>query len=56
MRSVMTLCGNCRTIQKAGSVCSICGTRVHRPGSTLIVLPPKPRPKGTGTEGDRRRA
>jgi recombinational DNA repair protein RecR len=51
MRSVMTLCGNCRTIQKAGTVCSICGARVRRPRSALIVLPPKPPPKRTGTEG-----
>ncbi len=38
MSSTMTLCPDCRTIQKASTVCTICGAKVRSP-SLLLLLP-----------------
>ena len=44
---VMTLCPNCRSIQKAGTVCALCNCPVEPPPS-----PPQPehRAPGAGVE------
>ncbi len=36
----MTLCPECRTIQKAATVCTICGAKVEPP-KLMMILPEK---------------
>lgn len=38
----MTLCPNCRTIQKAGITCPICKCPIHM--KCMIVHQPQPKP------------
>jgi hypothetical protein len=39
----MILCPNCRTIQKANSICTICGSRIETP--VLLVDLPREAPR-----------
>jgi len=38
----MTLCPECKTIQKGGSICTICGTLVPIPKQNLSVVDKPP--------------